>query len=175
MWQDLGADIWTISPVLLEMWWGQDISGMWAPRLIIRTYYILPTGGRPRCLGRTCALDTIFFLSIPQSSEWSLQVNTWIEHLHKWDWHWRLSVWIGISHRRMPSALFRQRVYCEWLKAPHEWLEVRAGCCHRETEMFSDLSLALLLANCVNMSELLRLSSLKLPYLLNSDNTHAIG
>lgn len=54
-------------------------------------------------------------------------------------------------------------------------VRVRAGCCPRESEMFSDLSLVPLLANCVNMSELLRLSSLKLPYLLNSDNIHAIG
>lgn len=152
-WQDLGADIWTINPVPLEMWWGQDSPGMWSPQLIIRTHhYILPTSGRPHCLGKTRALDTIFFCNIPQRNEWSLQVNTWIEHLHKWNWHWSLSVWIGISHRRIPS------VFNEWLKAPHEWLEVQPGYCHREAEMFSDLSLVPLLASCVNMSELLTLS-----------------
>lgn len=47
-----------------------------------------------------------------------------------------------------------------WMaQGPPEWLEVWAGCCHRETEMFSNLSLALLLlARGVNMRELLRLS-----------------
>ena len=116
-WQDSWADIWTISSVLLVMWWGQDSPGIWSQLFITTHHHVLPTGGRPCCLGKRCVLDPTFFFNIPRSNAGSLQVNTWI--LKQVGLKLEFSVWYGIRHRRIPSPLFRQLVCHEWLKAPH--------------------------------------------------------